>query len=43
MSDPIDPAAAPPTTQGDFVPVKPPESWPTVIGVISIIFGSLGC
>lgn len=42
MSDPIDPAAAPPTTQGDFVPVKPPESWPTVIGVISIIFGSLG-
>lgn len=46
MSDPAEPAAvppvAPPTTQGDFVPVKPPESWPTVIGVISIIFGSLG-
>ena len=46
MSDPVEPAAAPPaappTTQGDFVPVKPPETWPTVIGVISIIFGSLG-
>lgn len=46
MTDPTDPVAtpppAPPTKQGDFVPVKPPESWPTVIGVISIIFGSLG-
>ncbi|MFG0259716.1 MAG: hypothetical protein ACF8LK_05110, partial [Phycisphaerales bacterium JB041] len=44
MSDPADSTfpPAPPTTQGDFVPVKPPESWPTVIGIISIIFGSLG-
>ena len=46
MSDQYEPtdmhAGAPPTTQGDFVPVKPPESWPTVIGVLSIIFGVLG-
>lgn len=34
--------AAPPTDQGDFVPVTPPESWPTVIGVLSIIFGGIG-
>ncbi len=33
---------APPTEAGDFVPVTPPEGWPTVLGVLSIIFGSLG-
>lgn len=36
------PADAPPTRAGDFVPLRPPEGWPTVIGVLSIIFGSLG-
>jgi hypothetical protein len=36
------PADAPPTEAGDFVPVTPPEGWPTVIGVLSIIFGALG-
>ncbi|VAX38817.1 hypothetical protein MNBD_PLANCTO03-2166 [hydrothermal vent metagenome] len=35
-------AEAPPTQAGDFVPVTPPEGWPTVIGVLSIIFGGLG-
>lgn len=33
---------APPTEAGDFVPVTPPEGWPTVIGILSIIFGALG-
>ncbi len=33
--------AAPPTQAGGFVPLAPPEGWPTVIGVLSIIFGSL--
>ena len=33
--------AAPPTQAGDFVPLAPPEGWPTVIGVLAIIFGSL--
>lgn len=36
------PAAAPPIEAGDFVPVAPPEGWPTVIGVLGIIFGGLG-
>jgi hypothetical protein len=31
--------AAPPTRAGD---IAPPEGWPMVIGVLSIIFGSLG-
>ena len=33
---------APPTEAGDFVPVTPPEGWPTVIGILAIIFGALG-
>ncbi len=35
-------ADSPPTAQGDFVPVKPPEAWPTVVGVLAIIFGAMG-
>lgn len=35
-------ADAPPTEHGEFVAARPPESWPTVIGVLSIIFGALG-
>ena len=33
--------ATPPTHAGDFVALAPPEGWPTVIGVLSIIFGAL--
>lgn len=39
---PADPTPAPPTTPGDMQPLPPPESWPTVIGVLGIIFGALG-
>ncbi len=35
-------SAAPPTVQGEFVPTRPPSSWPTVIGIIAIVLGSLG-
>lgn len=33
---------APPTEQGDLVPWKAPATWPTAVGVISIVLGSLG-
>lgn len=33
---------SPPTTPGAFVPVKPPEAWPTVVGLLAVIFGALG-
>lgn len=33
---------APPVTSGDLQPLEPPRSWPTVIGVLGIIFASLG-
>jgi hypothetical protein len=35
-------ADAPPTEPGEVTPVRPPEAWPTVIGVLAIVFGSLG-
>ena len=33
--------AAPPTYAGEVGTLAPPEGWPTVIGVLSIIFGAL--
>lgn len=36
------PQAAPPTVQGAVVSARPPEAWPGVIGVMSIVFGVLG-
>lgn len=43
-SDPSDPFATPPASRGDmdFGDVQPPSSWPKVIGIISIVYGSLG-
>jgi hypothetical protein len=47
MSEPQNPYAhpeqdAPPTEAGDMELVAPPEGWPTVIGILGIIFGALG-
>ena len=33
---------APPTEQGEFAPWQAPATWPTAVGVISIVFGVLG-
>jgi hypothetical protein len=37
------PPAVPPTEIGYAIPPAPPSTWPTVIGVIAIIFGVFGC
>lgn len=42
MPDPHPPTPAPPTEQGEFALPKARAVWPTVIGIISIVLGSLG-
>src|SRR5262245_60768475 len=32
----------PPTEQGEFAPWQAPATWPTAVGVISIVLGALG-
>ena len=41
-SNPIDQSAVPPTQPGPLGTGEPLSRWPTVIGIISIVLGSLG-
>ncbi len=41
-SPPPEPPIAPPTAPGVIVLSRPPSSWPTILGVIAIVFGCLG-